>query len=147
MPPSDPRRRPGGRRHPDRCAEARDLGRAGEQLACEHLERLGFRVLARNVRMRRGEIDVIAFDGRTLAFVEVKSTREQARGTPANEIFTPLERLGGRQRARLRRLAAAWLCEPGRQRPRAREVRLDAIGVIVDEHGRLLRLEHVEGAW
>ena len=147
MSTSDPRRRPGSRRDAERCAEARDLGRAGEQLACEHLERLGFRVLERNVRTRGGEIDVIAFDGRTLAFVEVKSAREPARSPTAGEVHNPLERLGGRQRARLRRLAAAWLCEPGRRRPWAREVRLDAIGVIVDEHGHLVRLEHVEGAW
>jgi putative endonuclease len=146
MPPSDSRR-PGERPHRARCAEARDLGRVGEQLACEHLERLGFRVLARNVRTRGGEIDVIAFDGLTLAFVEVKSSRAATRGTGTGEPPTPLERLHGAQRARLRRLAAAWLCEPGRRRPRAREVRLDAIGVIVDEHGQLLRLEHVEGAW
>ena len=147
MPHGDSCRRPGLRRPDARCAQARELGRAGEELACEHLVRLGFRVLARNVRMRGGEIDVIAFDGRTLVFAEVKCCRAPARGARPDEARTPLERLGARQRARLRRLAAAWLCAPGRHRPRARDLRLDAIGVTVDEHGRLVRLEHVEGAW
>ncbi len=121
------------------------LGALGERLACEHLERLGFRVLARNVRTRGGEIDAIAFDGRTLVFAEVKTQR--APRVPGDPATTPLERLGPRQRARLRRLAAAWLCTPGRRRPRARVVRLDAIGVTVDGAGRLLRIEHAESAW
>jgi putative endonuclease len=49
----------------------RRLGRLGEDLAVAHMQRLGFSVLARNVRTRRGEIDVIAYDGDTLVFAEV----------------------------------------------------------------------------
>jgi hypothetical protein len=49
----------------------RALGRRGEELAAAHFERLGFSVIGRNVRTRYGEIDLIAFDGRVLAFVEV----------------------------------------------------------------------------
>jgi putative endonuclease len=52
-----------------------------------------------------------------------------------------------RQRARLRRLACAWLYEGAHARPRAQEIRFDAVGVIVDGAGRLLRLDHIEGAW
>jgi Holliday junction resolvase-like predicted endonuclease len=51
----------------------RTLGRLGEDLAAAHLRRLGFATLARNVRTRHGEIDLIVFDGRVLAFVEVKT--------------------------------------------------------------------------
>jgi putative endonuclease len=123
-----------------RGASAR-VGAIGEELACEHLRRRGFRVLARNVRTRAGEIDVIAFDGRTLAFVEVKTA-----SAGATQASAPLERLGPRQRARLRRAAAAWLCR-GAARPHAPLLRLDAIGVTVDSAGRLLRLDHVESAW
>jgi hypothetical protein len=53
----------------------RVLGRRGEGLAAVHLERLGYAILARNVRTRYGEIDLIAFDGRTLAMIEVKTRR------------------------------------------------------------------------
>ena len=47
------------------------LGALGERLAAEHLERLGFRIVERNYRTRWGELDIVAFDGRVLAFCEV----------------------------------------------------------------------------
>jgi len=122
------------------------LGRLGERLAAEHLSRLGFAVLARNVRTRHGEIDLIAFDGRALVFVEVKTTRSAGRGR-APTVESPLERLRPRQRMRLRRLAVAWLSERRADRPSAREIRFDAIGVTVDAQDRLLRLDHLEAAW
>jgi putative endonuclease len=115
-------------------------------MAAEHLARLGFTVLERNVRTRHGEIDLIAFDGNALVFVEVKSSRSTGRErTPMVE--GPLERLRPRQRMRLRRLALAWLSERRSDRPAAREIRFDAIGVTVDAHDRLLRLDHLEAAW
>jgi putative endonuclease len=125
------------------------LGRLGEDLAATHFTRLGFAVLARNVRTRYGEIDLIAFDGQALVFVEVKTTRASARSRRATDAAPPgpLERLLPRQRARVRRLAAAWLSERSHDRPSAHEIRFDAVGVIVDAHDRLLRLDHLEGAW
>ncbi len=125
----------------------RRTGRLGEELAAAHLERLGYRLLARNVRSRHGEIDLIAFDGRTIAFVEVKTRRVNASAGPRRPDQMPLARLRQEQRARLRRLAAAWLSEQRRTRPSARTIRFDAIGVIVDLRGMLLEIEHLEGAW
>jgi putative endonuclease len=124
------------------------VGRLGEALAAAHLERLGYRVLARNVRTRRGEIDLIAAGEGALVFVEVK-TRQQPRGAPHAEAIEPLGGLRARQRLRLRRLAAAWLADPETKtkRPSASEIRFDAIGVVLDDTGRLLRLEHLEAAW
>lgn len=124
----------------------RALGKLGEQLAAAHLERLGFRIVARNARTRYGEIDLIAFNGEALVFVEVKSRRARKRWqlTPAEQ---PLAWLRTRQRARLRRLAAAWLHRESRNRPRAHTIRFDGIGVIVDEADRLVCLDHIEGAW
>ena len=58
------------------------LGRRGEQLAALHLERLGFEILARNERTRHGEIDLIACDGETIVFAEVK-TRLARSAAPA----------------------------------------------------------------
>ena len=125
----------------------RALGRLGEDLAAQHLDRLGFTTLARNVRTRRGEIDLIVFDGLTLAFVEVKTRLERSpRGRLAPEE-QPLAALRPRQRARVRWLARAWLSDSSRARPTARTIRFDAIGVIVDRRGRLVRLDHVEAAW
>lgn len=125
----------------------RALGRLGEGLAAAHLERLGYAILARNLRTRHGEIDLIAFDGRTLAVVEVKTRRVGAGARSIRPDQQPLAWLKPGQRARLRRLAAAWLADEKHARPTAHMVRFDAIGVVVDDDGRLLRLEHLEGAW
>ncbi|HEX3511495.1 MAG TPA: YraN family protein [Solirubrobacteraceae bacterium] len=124
-----------------RSAAARALGELGERLAAQHLERRSFEILARNARTAAGEIDIVACDGETLVFVEVKTScaRDGRRRAPV-----PLERLGPRQLSRARRLAGAWLA--ANSHPHARRVRLDAVGVIVDPSGRLLRLDHVEGA-
>ncbi len=113
------------------------LGRAAEDLAAKHLERLGLRIVARNHRTRYGEIDLIAVDADTLVFVEVKARRGAGR---------PWDSLHDRKRRQVRRMAAAYLAEvPGR--PRARELRFDAIGVTVDAAGKLVSLDHLEGAF
>jgi putative endonuclease len=130
--PSDPRRA---------------LGRLGEELAATHLQRLGFSALGRNVRTRHGEIDLIAFDGCTLIFVEVKTRQVRADGGRVRPDQEPLMWLRPRQRARLRRLAAVWLGNEKHIRPTAHTIRFDAIGVVVDHMGRLVRLDPLEGAW
>jgi putative endonuclease len=122
------------------------LGRLGERLAAAHLERLGFVILARNARTRYGEIDLIAFDGRTLVFAEVKTRRARRRWRLSAEE-QPIAWLRTSQRARLRRLAATWLHHESRNRPTAHTIRFDGIGVIVDEANRLVCLDHIEGAW
>jgi putative endonuclease len=126
----------------------RALGALGEELAAAHFRRLGFSVLARNVRTRRGEIDLIAFDGATLVFAEVKTRRaRRPRDRPIPPEEEPLSTLRRAQRARLRGLALAWLSEQARVRPSARTIRFDAVGVIVDRRERLVRLDHLEAAW
>lgn len=125
----------------------RAVGRLGEDLAAAHLTRLGFSTLARNVRTRAGEIDLIVFDGRTLVFAEVKTRRVRDGERAIRPDQEPLPWLRPRQRARVRRLAVAWLSDTRHERPTARTVRFDAVGVIVDSRGALLRLDHVEGAW
>ncbi len=116
----------------------RDLGRAGEQAAAHHLQRLGFEILERNYRTRWGELDLIAYDGRTLVFCEVKTRR--TRGSQ------PLDALGAGKQRRVRRMAMRWLTERS-DRPRAPELRFDAIGVTMDGHGQLIAVEHLEGAF
>jgi putative endonuclease len=108
--------------------------------------RLGFAIVERNVRTRYGEIDLIAFDGRVLVFAEVKTRRARKRWRLAPEE-QPLLWLRTSQRARLRRLAAAWLHRETRNRPNAHTIRFDGIGVVVDEADALVSLDHIEGAW
>jgi putative endonuclease len=113
------------------------LGRLGEQLAAEHLERLGCAIVGRNHRTRYGEIDLVACDGTTLIFVEVKTRR--GRGQPWDALHDA-------KRAQVRRMARAYLSEQA-DRPRVRLLRFDAIGVVVDAQGRLTRLDHIENAF
>ena len=116
------------------------LGRRGEQLAVEHLQRCGFDIVQRNYRTRWGELDIIAFDGRSLVFCEVKARRlPHAHGNPLEAVHE------GKQ-ARLRKMAGRWLIEQ-RERPAAHELRFDAIGVSFDRSGELVALEHVEHAF
>ena len=116
------------------------LGAAGERLALEHLERLGYRLVARNHRTRFGELDLVVADTRTLVFVEVK-TRRAVGAKP-----TPWDALDERKRRQVRRMGRAFLSEVTR-RPFVADVRFDAIGVIVDGELRLVRLDHLEGAF
>ncbi|UCG14732.1 MAG: YraN family protein [Deltaproteobacteria bacterium] len=60
----------------------RTQGHAGEQLAVRHLKRLGYRILSRNYRCPLGEIDIVARHRGVLVFVEVKSRRSKAFGSP-----------------------------------------------------------------
>jgi putative endonuclease len=138
---------PAGGGEPKPANPRQALGRRGEQLAAEHLHRLGFAPLGRNERTRYGEIDLIAFDGRTLVFAEVKTLRVNTRAHPPRPHQQPLVWLRPRQRIRLRKLATAWLTDEKHIRPTAHTIRFDAIGVTIDSHNRLLRLDHVEGAW
>ena len=116
------------------------LGRAGEALAAEHLRRLGYEIVERNYRTRWGELDIVARAGATLAFCEVKTRRAGGRAGG------PFDAVGPGKQARVRKMAGSWLMER-RERPYADVIRFDAIGVIVDGAGRLVSLEHLEGAF
>jgi putative endonuclease len=136
-------RRPAHKRDP-----RHELGRAGESLAAAHLRRCGFAIVARNQRTRHGEIDLIAFDGHTLVFAEVKTRRVPTRRLRMRGDAEPLlAALSWRQRARLRRLSASWLAREGASVPFAQTIRFDAIGVAIDGTGKLQRLEHIPAAW
>ena len=67
------------------------LGNVGEDLACEELERRGYAIIARRYRRRGGELDIIARDGKTMVFVEVKAREGRAFGE-ACEAVTPNKR-------------------------------------------------------
>ena len=116
----------------------RRLGQLGEDLAAQHLERLGYTIAARNHRTRHGELDIVASDATTLVFVEVK-TRRAGPGAPFDALHQ-------RKRSQVRRMAAEYLASVA-DRPRGRELRFDAIGVTIDAHGALVALEHLEGAF
>jgi putative endonuclease len=115
------------------------LGRVGERMAREHLERLGYRVVASNYRTRFGELDLIVCDDTWLVFVEVKARR-------AGALESAVQAVSPEKRRRVRRMAAAWLVAET-ERPRSRELRFDVVGVTVDRDSRLVRLDHIEAAF
>ena len=121
-------------------AHRQTLGRLGEQFAADHLARRGFQILERNFRTRWGELDIVAFDGRTLAFCEVKTCRAAALA------ITPFDSLHARKRRQVRKIARAWLAARG-PGGFAATLRFDAIGVTIDRSGHLVSLDHLEGAF
>jgi putative endonuclease len=129
----------------------RPLGALGERLAALHLERLGYTIVERNFRVTAGkdgpggEIDLIAVDERFIVFCEVKTRIAGGRSGPP----LPLDSIDWRKRRRLRTLAREWLTrrEPGSERPARPELRFDAVGIVLSPAGRLLSLDHVEGAF
>ena len=112
-------------------------GQQGEDLAAQHFERLGFDVLARNHRTRYGELDLVVDDGRTLVFVEVKTRRSDSR--------EPWENLHWAKQSKVRRMALSWLHES--DRPFSRNLRFDGVAILLDPHGQLVRLDHLEAAF
>lgn len=86
--------------------DRRVLGLAGERLAEQELTRLGMRVVARNVRTRIGEIDLVCRDPAGYAFIEVKTRR-------AGSFVSALEAVDQRKAERLAVLAESWLAHRG----------------------------------
>jgi putative endonuclease len=84
------------------------LGRLGEELAAEHLERLGWQIVARNWRTRRGEIDIVAHDGDWLVFVEVR-TRRASRTGGDPFLGRPEDSVTPKKQLKLVRMAEAYL--------------------------------------
>lgn len=105
------------------------LGEIGENLACRELERLGYAVVARRYRCRAGEIDIIARDGDTLVFVEVK-TRDGAR--EAARFGLGVEAVTRVKRQAIVRVALEYLV---RHRALNRPSRFDVVSVHVSERG------------
>jgi len=106
------------------------------------LERCGWRLLERNARTRYGELDLVAIDGDALVFVEVKAGRQGAAFGPERPVLA----VDFRKQQRVRRLATAWMAER-RDAPFYSEIRFDAVGVTLDRAGRVLDVEHIEGAF
>jgi len=80
----------------------RSLGQRGEDAAAKYLRKLGYYIIARGHRDRIGELDLVAVDGRTVVFVEVKTRTSQNAGHPAEAVDNDKQR-------RLTRLALAYL--------------------------------------
>jgi putative endonuclease len=118
------------------------LGRTAEDLVAARLATAHWEILERNARTRYGELDIVALDGRTLVFVEVKAGRTDSAYGPER----PVHAIDRRKQQRVRRLATAWLTE-NRGAIHYDGIRFDAIGVTFDRSGQAINLEHLVAAF
>jgi putative endonuclease len=115
--------------------QRRTVGKAGEEAAVQYLLQRGYSILQRNYRCRFGEIDLIARDGGTLAFIEVKTRRSQRFGPAASAVTFEKQR-------HLIKASQMYMT----QMKRAYELcRFDVVAVEMDAHG--LRIELIKDAF
>ena len=114
------------------------LGRRGEDEAAAYLRQQGYRIVARRARVLRGDIDIVAVDGRTVVFVEVRSRSDTSHGHPA-------ETVGYRKQRRIAELATAYI---RRHRLQDCHVRIDVVTVpFAAEAGSSPVVEHFRNAF
>jgi putative endonuclease len=82
--------------------ERLDLGKLGEELALKKIKRIGYKCLARNYRCPLGEVDLIAKDGDTLVFIEIKTRKGRTIGYAK-------EAVDGRKRRQLSKVALTYI--------------------------------------
>jgi putative endonuclease len=121
------------------------LGSRAEALVAARLSRSGMRIVARNQHTNevRGEIDIVAMDGGSLVFVEVKALRAGTLAGPERPVLA----VGHRKQRKLRALAVAWLRDHDGFVPPHRTLRCDVVGVRIDAAGRPVEWEHVRAAF
>jgi len=113
-----------------------ERGREGEEIACRLLKKKGYSIIRRNFRSCYGELDLIALKGKTVAFVEVKTRKE-------NSLTPPLEALTRKQVERIKKSAQLFLQEFEGD---FEEVRFDLITVELREDGTF-KARHLENAY
>jgi len=100
------------------------LGQRGEAAAAKFLRRIGYRIILRNFRCQLGEIDIVALDGDTLVFVEVK-TRTYDEPSPEDQV-------NARKHHQMTKVAKMYLGRYGNEQPPAR---FDVVAVVWPEDG------------
>jgi len=101
----------------------KSLGKTGEDTAVRYLKKNGYRILERNVRCRTGEIDVVASEGDTICFVEVKSLQSDDSGLPEYGIT----------KTKRRRIVNAALFYLTRKHIQDADCRFDVVSIVMGE--------------
>lgn len=122
--------------------KTKTFGNICEGVVCKWLEQKGCKILARNYTVKGGELDIIAVDGDTLAFIEVKSRHA---GYDASKYGRPSRAVDYFKRQRLSLAAQAFL----KKYPSQRRKRFDVIEVLVDEQDTYTSFEikHIKSAF
>ncbi len=115
----------------------KSLGDRGEDAAAKYLKRQGFHILARGVDSRLGELDIIAVDGRTVVFVEVKTRSSGDAGHPAEAIDPRKER-------RMTQAALGYLKS---NRLLDYASRFDVVAITWPDNARTPTIEHIKNAF
>ena len=115
----------------------RSTGVKGEEEAARFLTRSGYAILEKNVRTRAGEIDLVAKEGKTLVFVEVKTRRDLEGDPPQAGVHT-------RKQNRLAKLAHGYLKQ---KRLRHTPCRFDVVAVILNDEGGVKAIRHIPNAF
>lgn len=111
------------------------LGSEGEDLAVKFLKKKGYKIIARNYKNYIGEIDIIARDGDTIVFIEVKTRTDISFGYP-------FEAVNKRKRQKLKNLALLYLKRQGKESP----VRFDVLSIFCMDNGKK-DIEHIKDAF
>jgi len=112
------------------------LGKTGESIAATFLKGAGFRILERNFRCVCGELDIVARDGRSLVFVEVKCRNNKAYGPPQLAVTAFKQR-------QISKAALVWL---SKRRLFDADARFDVVAIVLHEHD-LPEIEHIRNAF
>lgn len=112
------------------------LGQFGEDLAADYLRQQGYRILERNFRNKLGEIDIIAKEGDTICFVEVRTKTSLEQGHP-------LESISERKKKQMIRMASSYLKD---KKLFDSEVRFDVVAVLPENKGED-RIELIKNAF
>lgn len=111
------------------------LGRSGEDIAAAYLERQGWIIVERNYQHRSGEIDIIARDGETLVFVEVRTRQDEDYGHPLESVVV----------AKQHQVSVGALHYLSRNNLLERDIRFDVVGILAGSGDP--EISHVTGAF
>lgn len=112
------------------------LGRSGEKAALRYLEEKKYKIISKNFRMYRGEIDIIAYDERTLVFVEVKTRKSTDFGLPEESVT-------GAKQEQIKKIAQCFLSKNNLHET---ECRFDVISLVYDE-SKGYSIRHIKNAF
>ena len=112
-----------------------EIGKLGEESVCAYLIERGYKITARNYRIKGGEIDIIAENGDYIAFVEVKSRKPDS-------MVSGFEAVNKRKRGLIIKTAADYCCKY----PNMLQPRFDVAQVIIDA-GKVLSIDYILNAY
>jgi len=113
------------------------LGALGERIACEYLVKKGYNIVGQNWRITFGEIDIIARNGKTIHFVEVKAILDKGG-------FFPEQHVDYKKQRKLRQMAQIWLSQ--NNYPQDIPHQIDIIGILVNQITRNAKLHYFPNA-